>query len=65
MAGQTGEFSAENLTSPSTPNIELLHKDEVVAESRSRLEVLHKALTDSGFEGVEANFPLELHLCIF
>ena len=65
IAGQTGEFSAENLTSPSTPNIELLHKDEVVAESRPRLEVLHKALTDSGFEGWRPTIPIRTALMYF
>ena len=65
IAGQTGEFSAENLTSPSTPNIELLHKDEVVGESRPRLEVLHKALTDSGFEGWRPTIPIRTALMYF
>jgi len=65
MAGQTGKFSVENLTSPSTPNIELLSKDEVIDGNRPKLETLHRALTDSGSDGWRPSIPIRTALMYF
>ena len=65
MAGQTGNFSTENLTTPSTPNIELMTKGEVIEDNRPKLEGLHRALIDSGFEGWRPTTPIRTALMYF
>ena len=65
IAGQTGKFSAENLTSPSTPKIELLAKDELIDTNRPNLGTLHRALTDCGSDGWRPSIPIRTALMYF
>jgi hypothetical protein len=65
MAGQTGDFSSESLTSPSTPNIEIISKNDIVEARRPNLEALHLALVEGGYEGWRPSIPIRTALMHF
>ena len=65
MAGQSGVFSTEDLTTPSIPKIELQSKQDADVNTRPKLEELHMALVNSGFEGWRPTIPIRTALMYF
>ena len=65
IAGQSGSFTTEHLTSPSTPEIELLPGEMSVHNKRPSLNTLHDSLILADGEGWRPMTPLRTSLMHF
>ena len=67
MAGKSGEFSAQHLTTPSSPKIEVETLSEVSDEQFSRpdLESIHQVLVECDGDGWRPLMPIRSALMVF
>ena len=65
MAGQSGDFTTEHLTSPRTPKIELVVVDGSIQDNRPDLKTLHESLFLADGEGWRPMTPIRTALMHF
>ena len=65
IAGQSGDFTTKDLTSPSTPSIELVPVDQSRQNIRPDLKSLHKSLILADGDGWRPLTPIRTGLMHF
>ncbi|MDP6333194.1 MAG: hypothetical protein QF479_01000 [Candidatus Poseidoniaceae archaeon] len=65
IAGQSGDFTTEHLTSPSTPHIELVPVEQSMQSKRPNLESLHESLVLADGDGWRSMTPIRTALMHF
>ena len=65
IAGQSGEFTTKHLSSPSTPNIELVPVEQSIQNTRPDLKPLHESLVLADGDGWRPMTPLRAGLMHF